>query len=362
METNDPTTNSLVSLTGGTWLPTIVIVDDQATNRHLLEEILRSVVPQGRFEVFADPVAAVQFVTTNPADLVCTDYRMPGMNGVELIRTMRTLPHLAEVPIVCLTAIDNVGVRYEALDAGANDYLSRPLDHRECATRCRNLLKMRRYQLTTLHHAHLLQERVDQVTRDLVHNQMETLNRLAKVAEQRDEDTGAHLYRIGRFSALLARRLTGDESFARLIEMASPLHDIGKVAIPDAILLAPRSLTDDEWAVMRTHTTTGYSMLSGGDSSHLKMAADIARSHHEKYDGSGYPDGLAGEHIPLVARIVAVVDVFDALTSVRPYKPRWSIDRARAHLQAQAGVHFDPRLVEAFLSDIREIDVICEHT
>jgi len=361
MDINDPTTNSSANLTEGTWQPTIVIIDDQATNRHLLQEILRSVVPEGRFEVFADPIAAIRFITTSPADLVCTDYRMPGMNGVEVIRTMRTMPHLAEVPIVCLTAIDNVGVRYEALDAGANDYLSRPLDHRECATRCRNLLKMRRYQLTTLHHAHLLQERVDQVTKDLVQNQMEMLNRLAKVAEQRDEDTGAHLYRIGRYSAMLTRRITGDESFAQLIEMASPLHDIGKVAIPDAILLAPRSLTEGEWAVMRTHTTAGYSMLSGGDSSHLKTAADIARSHHEKYDGSGYPDGLVGEQIPLAARIVAVVDVFDALTSVRPYKPRWSIDRARAHLQVQSGAHFDPRLVEAFLADVREIDVICEH-
>ena len=361
MDIDTPPGAASGDLTEGNWQPTIVIIDDQATNRHLLEEVLRSFVPKGRFELFADPLAAIRFVMTAPADLVCTDYRMPGMNGIEVIRTMRTLPHLADVPIVCLTANDNITVRYEALDAGANDYLSRPLDHRECATRCRNLLKMRRYQLSTLHQAHLLQDRVDQVTKDLVQNQMEMLNRLAKVAERRDEDTGTHLYRIGRYSAMLARRISGDEAYAQLLELASPLHDIGKVAIPDSILLAPRALTDGEWAIMRTHTTAGYGMLSGGDSANLKTAADIARSHHEKFDGTGYPDGLAGEQIPLAARIVAVVDVFDALTSVRPYKTRWSIDRAREHIKQQAGAHFDPRLVEAFLADIREIEIISEH-
>jgi response regulator RpfG family c-di-GMP phosphodiesterase len=186
------------------WQPTVLVIDDQSTNRHLLSEILRSVVPNGHILSFADPLAAIDYAESNSVDLVCTDYRMPGMDGITVIRHLRGMTHLAEVPIICLTAIDNVSIRYEALDAGANDYLGRPIDHRECASRCRNLLSMRRYQLSTLRHTHELAERVRQVTGKLEQNQMEMLHRLAKVAEQRDTDTGAHLYRIGRFSRLLA--------------------------------------------------------------------------------------------------------------------------------------------------------------
>jgi response regulator RpfG family c-di-GMP phosphodiesterase len=340
------------------WQPTVLVIDDQSTNRHLLAEILRSVVPQGHILSFADPVDAIEYAETSAVDLVCTDYRMPGMDGIEVIRRLRGMSHLTEVPIICLTAIDNLAIRYEALDAGANDYLSRPIDHRECASRCRNLLSMRRYQLTTLRHANELSERVLQVTGKLEQNQMEMLHRLAKVAEQRDTDTGAHLYRIGRYSAWLAKRVTGDEAFARMMELAAPLHDLGKVAIPDSILLAARPLTEEEWVIMRTHTTTGHAMLSDGDSGHLSVAADIARYHHEKFDGSGYPDGLAGNDIPLSARIVATVDVYDALTSVRPYKAAWPAEKARGYLRAQAGMHLDPTLVAAFLSDLDELEQI----
>jgi response regulator RpfG family c-di-GMP phosphodiesterase len=340
------------------WQPTVLVIDDQATNRHLLAEILRSVVPVGHILCFADPLAAIAHAASNAVDLVCTDYRMPGMDGIEVIRRLRTMPHLNEVPIICVTAIDNVAIRYEALDAGANDYLSRPIDHRECASRCRNLLSMRRYQQSTLRHAHDLAERVLQVTAKLEHNQMEMLHRLAKVAERRDTDTGAHLYRIGRYSALLAMRVSGDESFARMLEVAAPLHDLGKVAIPDSILLAGRPLTESEWAIMRTHTTIGHAMLSGGDSQQLNVAADIAHSHHEKFDGSGYPEGLAGHEIPLAARIVATADVYDALVSVRPYKAAWPARQAREYLRTQAGVHLDPTLVEAFLADPVQIEEI----
>jgi response regulator RpfG family c-di-GMP phosphodiesterase len=344
------------------WQPTVLVIDDQSTNRHLLSEILRSVVPNGHILSFADPLAAIDYAESNSVDLVCTDYRMPGMDGITVIRHLRGMTHLAEVPIICLTAIDNVAIRYEALDAGANDYLGRPIDHRECASRCRNLLSMRRYQLSTLRHANELAERVRQVTGKLEQNQMEILHRLAKVAEQRDTDTGAHLYRIGRFSRLLAKRVTNDEDFARVMEIAAPLHDIGKVAIPDSILLASRALTASEWVVMRSHTTIGHAMLSDGDSGHLSVAADIARSHHEKFDGSGYPYALAGAEIPLSARIVATVDVYDALTSVRPYKSAWPAEKALDHIRSEAGIHFDPELVEAFLADQTEIEQISRRT
>ena len=345
------------------WLrePVIIIVDDQSTNCHLLAEIAHGFCPDGNILSFDDPLAAVEYATGHEVDLVLTDYRMPQMNGVALIRALRDMKHLNEPPIICVTAIDDLKVRYEALDAGANDYLSRPIDYRECAARCRNLLNMRRFQLATLHHTKELENRVEQVVQDLQRKKMETLFRLAKVAEQRDTDTGGHLHRIGLYSRLLARKMGCEESFAAMMELAAPLHDIGKVAIPDNILLAERVLTPDEWSVMKTHTVIGHAMLSGGDSEELMIAAEIARFHHEKFDGSGYPDGLARQNIPIPARILAVVDVYDALTSKRPYKKAWPIEEAIAYLRTQAGKHLDPELVGIFLSCRVEIEEIRVH-
>jgi response regulator RpfG family c-di-GMP phosphodiesterase len=333
----------------------IMIVDDQSANLHLLAEIARGFCPGARIVTFDNPLAAVSHAGTNALDLILTDYRMPQMDGVMLIRTLRALPNQEEVPIICVTASDDRHIRYEALDAGANDYLSRPLDYRECAARCRNLLNMRRLQLVTMDHAKALEERVEQVVQDLQRKKMDTLFRLAKVAEQRDPDTGAHLGRIGRYSRLLARRIGCDDAWIDMLELAAPLHDIGKVAIPDNILLAERRLTEDEWSVMKTHTLIGYTMLAGTESEDLLLAAEIARSHHEKFDGSGYPDALAGTAIPLSARILAVVDVYDALTSKRPYKEAWPLEQARDYLRRESGKHLDPELVSAFLTDFDAI-------
>ncbi len=338
--------------------PSILIVDDQATNCRLLAEIAKGFCPEARIETFVDPLRAIEYAGQNEIDLVLTDYRMPQMNGVEMIRKLRSIEHLKESPIICVTAIDDVQVRYDALDAGASDYLSRPLDYRECAARCRNLLKMRRYQLAMLQHARDLQGQVESAVADLQRKKLETLTRLAKVAEQRDTDTGAHLGRIGRYSALLARRIGLGEGYASMLEVAAPLHDLGKVAIPDRILLAQRALTEDEWDIMRRHTLIGHAMLEGGDSEPLMVAAQIARSHHERFDGAGYPDGLARQEIPVSARILAVVDVFDALTSKRPYKEKWSDERATAYLREQAGKQLDPEFVKAFLADAQAIQQV----
>lgn len=350
--------NDQIALDGWVRRPAIMIVDDQATNCRLLVEIARGFCPEARIEVFHDPLRAIEFARANDLDLVLTDYRMPQMNGVTMIRTLRGIAHLKESPMICVTAIDDLQVRYEALDAGANDYLSRPLDYRECAARCRNLLKMRRYQLAMTQHARSLESQVEQAVADLQQKKLETLTRLAKVAEQRDTDTGAHLGRIGRFSALLARRVGMGDAYAAMLEVAAPLHDIGKVAIPDSILLAQRALTESEWDIMRRHTLIGHAMLAGGDSEPLMVAAQIARSHHERFDGSGYPDGLAGEHIPVSARILAVVDVFDALTSKRPYKEKWSDEQASEYLRMQAGKQLDPEFVNAFLADAQGIQQV----
>lgn len=280
---------------------------------------------------------------------------MRELDGITLIRRVRELAHLQDPPIICVTASDDREVRYAALDAGANDYLSRPLDYRECAARCRNLLNMRRLQLDTLQHSQDLSRKILEATEKLETKNMETLFRLAKIAEQRDTDTGAHLQRIGKYSAYLAQKLNCDPTFCSIIELAAPLHDIGKVAIPDSILLARRQLTPAEWDIMKTHTTIGHGMLSGSDSPHMQIAADIARAHHERFDGTGYPDGLVGDQIPLAARILAVVDVYDALTSKRPYKEAWPVEKARAYLKEQSGRHLDPDLVELFLASPEEV-------
>jgi response regulator RpfG family c-di-GMP phosphodiesterase len=340
------------------WQPTAIVIDDQSTNRYLIVEILNSVIPQGNIIDFASPLTALDFCHNHHIDLVCTDYQMPGMNGVDFIRKLRSMPHLTEVPIICLTANDNRIVRYEALDAGANDYLPRPIDHRECAARFRNLLSMRKYQLSARRQSIILAERVAQVTTKLEQTQMEMLLRLATVAEQRDTDTGEHLVRIGKYAALLAQKFTGDAAFAALVEAAAPLHDVGKVAIPDTILLAARPLTSAEWEIMCTHTTIGHLMLDGGESRHLRVAAEIARWHHERFDGGGYPDRLRGNQIPLSARIVATADIYDALISRRPYKLAWSPLEAQEYLRTQAGTQLDPLLVDAFLADLDALERI----
>ena len=350
--------NEKIAMDGWARQPAIMIVDDQATNCRLLVEIARGFCPEARIEVFHDPLQAIEFARVSELDLVLTDYRMPQMDGVTMIRTLRGMEHMKDSPMICVTAIDDIQVRYDALDAGANDYLSRPLDYRECAARCRNLLKMRRYQLAMMQHTRSLQSQVEQAVADLQKKKLETLTRLAKVAEQRDTDTGAHLGRIGRFSSLLARRIGLSDSYAAMLELAAPLHDIGKVAIPDSILLAQRALTDSEWDIMRRHTLIGHAMLAGGDSEPLMVAAQIARSHHERFDGSGYPDGLARDDIPVSARILAVVDVFDALTSKRPYKEKWSDELASEYLRMQAGKQLDPEFVSAFLADAQGIEQV----
>lgn len=330
--------------------PVVMIVDDQFTNLHLMTEVVHAVAPEARVSTFSRPTEALSFAAENHLDLVLTDYRMPEMTGIGVIRQLRAYPHLAELPIVMVTAVEDMAVRYEALDVGANDFLTRPINLRECCSRCRNLLTMRAYQLQNRQHALILEERITEVLASEREHKMEMLQHLARVAEMRDSDTGEHLVRMSRYSALLARRIGLDDATVHLVSMAAPLHDLGKIAIPDEILLAPRALTRDELVVMRGHSIRGYEMLSGSRAYSMQMSADIARHHHERYDGGGYPDGLAGEEIPLSARMVAIADVFDALMSKRPYKAAWEFSEVLIWMRSEAGKHFDPALLEAFLS------------
>jgi two-component system response regulator RpfG len=325
-----------------------MVVDDQSTGRAILEQVVRGLDERVVIEGFARPVDAVVWATRHVSDLVLVDYMMPDMDGIEFVKRLRALPGYEHVPIVMVTVHDDRKVRYAALDAGITDFLTKPVDARECLARCRNLLTLRRQHLVLEDRRRLLEHMVEDATREVREREKETLLRLARAGEFRDEETGYHLIRMSRYSRLIANALGLEHDEAETVELAAPLHDIGKIGIPDQILLKPDKLDAIEWEVMRRHPVIGHEILKGSASKYVRMGALIALGHHEKYDGSGYPNGLVGDHIPLCARIVAVADVYDALTSLRPYKKPWASAQAFEYVTSQAGGHFDPRLVEAF--------------
>ncbi|ARJ64307.1 two-component system response regulator [Magnetospirillum sp. ME-1] len=314
-----------------------LLIDDNPTNLMLLKHRLIKI--DGCEVVCMDSaVAALAWCENNTPDIILTDYMMPEMDGLEFIAQLRTRPAMQDIPIVMVTTSDLREIRQKALDLGAADFLTKPVDGPELMARTRNLLALRASRLA-LH---------DRAAEELV-------MRLSKAAEYRDPETGAHIERMARYSALIARRLGFEAEAVDRLELAAPMHDVGKVGIPDMILLKPDRLTETEFVVMKQHASYGWDILKDSSSQLVRLAALIARTHHEKYDGSGYPAGLAGEAIPMEGRIVAVADVFDALTSTRPYKTPWSVEKAVAFLEEQRGRHFDPACVDAFLSDLDEV-------
>src|SRR5499426_2579216 len=337
---------------------TVMVVDDQSTGRAILEEVVRSIDANIAVQTFESPIDAVRWATTHASDLVLVDYQMPEIDGIEFVRRLRLLPEYAHVPMVMVTVHDDRKVRYAALDAGITDFLTKPVDGRECLARCRNLLTLRRQQIALEDKRRLLEGMVEEATREIREREKETLLRLARAGEFRDEETGYHLIRMARYSRLIANAVGLDRDEAESIELAAPLHDIGKIGIPDQILLKPAKLDEAEWQVLRRHPLIGHEILKGSASKYVRMGALIALGHHEKYDGSRYPNVLVADHIPLCARIVAVADVYDALTSPRPYKQAWPAERAFQYLAAQRGRHFDPRLADAFVSLRRDITEI----
>lgn len=336
----------------------VLVLDDQFTGRKILEQLIHGIDRSLAVESFDDPLQALERAARGAPDLILTDYKMPVMDGVEFTRRVRAVPGCADVPLVVVTVVEERRVRYEALEAGATDFLTRPIDHHECRARCRNLLTLRRQQQIIKDRARWLEQQVAVATGKIRVREQETLLRLAKAGEYRDGTTGNHILRMARYSRLLAAQLGLSEGDCDEIELAAPMHDIGKIGIPDHVLCKTGRLTPEEMLVMQSHTVNGYEMLKDSPSRYLQQGAVIALSHHERYDGSGYPHGLAGDDIPLVARIVAVADVFDALLSVRPYKLAWHFDDAVTYLREQSGRHFDPNCVEAFLDRldaVREI-------
>lgn len=333
----------------------VMIVDDRGTARSLLEGLARSIEPGLRVESFAEPQTALDRAAQSTPDLIISDYRMPGMDGVEFTRRLRAMPRLEEVPIVIVTVVEDRQIRYQALESGATDFLTRPIDPQECRARCRNLLTLRRSQKIVSDRAKWLEDQVMQATRDVRIRERETLLRLAKAGEYRDEGTGNHIIRMAKYARLIASELKLSAMECDEIESSAPMHDIGKIGIPDQILLKPGPLNDEELCIMRRHAEIGYQILADSPSRYLQMGAVIALGHHEKFNGTGYPNGLAGEAIPLPARIVAVGDVFDALTTVRPYKQAWPMQKALDYLKTEMGGHFDPDCVRAFLVRLDEV-------
>lgn len=338
------------SPSGKTGQTTVYIVDDQSTGRRILEELIRTISPSIQVISFSDPLEALERAENQPPQLVLSDYKMPVMDGVEFTRRLRRLPKCKDIPLIMITIMDDREIRYQALDAGATDFLTRPIDQHECRARCKNLLTLHNQRLIIQNRARWLEQQVESATRQIHMREQETLLRLAKAGEYRDEETGNHVVRMARYSNIVAAELGLDKEFCTDVELAAPMHDIGKIGIPDEILRKPGRHTPEETRVMQEHTVIGHEILKDSPSRYLQLGAIIALAHHEKWDGSGYPHGLSGEDIPLAARIVALADVYDALTSKRPYKEAWSADRAVEYIKDQSGKHFDPRCVKAFLT------------
>jgi putative two-component system response regulator len=326
----------------------IIAVDDEMSNLVLLRQILeRDGYTQIDLTTDATRVPAM-FVERRP-DLVLLDLHMPGMDGFELMERLGPLAgEGTDVPFLVLTADATPATRRRALELGARDFLTKPLDRIELLLRVRNLLQVKSLQDRLQEQNQELEVKVAERTRDLEQARLEMLERLALAAEYRDDDTQEHAWRIARTCVTIAIRLGLPDPEVELLARAAPLHDVGKIGIPDAILLKPGRLSDDEFEVIKTHTTIGAEILAGSRSPLLRLAEQIALSHHERWDGSGYPAGLHSDAIPLVGRIVAVADVFDALTHERPYKDAWPVQAAVDEILAQVGRQFDPDVVGAF--------------
>lgn len=326
----------------------ILIVDDDRAALQLLDTLVGGAarVPT---RCFSDPLAALRWCGRNTPELVLLDYRMPALSGVEFIRRFRRQARLTDVPIVMVTSVDEAGVRERARAAGATDFVAKPVEVNEFRLRVRNLLALNEARTALAERALRLQYAVAQAASGIAERELELVMRLARAAEFRDPETGAHLQRMALYAGLIARQLGCTPAFEQQLTEAAPMHDIGKLATPDAILLKRGRLSEDEMVVMREHAMHGAHILSGSTAPLMQLAEQIARCHHERFDGGGYPQGLQGLDIPLAARIVAVADVFDALSSHRPYKHAWPLDEARAYIAAHSGSHFCPTVVQAFL-------------
>jgi putative two-component system response regulator len=325
----------------------ILIVDDEPANVLLLERLLER-AGYHNFVSTTDSAQALPLSTQRPPDLVLLDLHMPAPDGFEVMQQLGPWIEEGALAVIVLTADTTRDVRQAALSGGAKDFLVKPLDAIEVLLRIKNQLETRLLHVELRRQALALEQRVYEQHEDLDEARLEMLQRLARASEYRDDDTGEHTQRVGRTSALIARALDLAEEEVTLIGHGATLHDVGKIAIPDSVLLKPGSLDERELELMKTHVRAGADMLSRSRSPLLQVAESIALTHHEWWDGSGYISGLRGDEIPLPGRIVAIADVFDALTHDRPYKRAQPLEMALEEIHALRGTQFDPRVVDAF--------------
>jgi len=337
----------------------ILVVDDELNNILLLKGLLTHM---GHEVIGAENAFAALNILDRSFDLVLSDVMMPQMNGFELVQKIRTNPEIQDIPIIMVTTLSEKSDRLKAVEAGANDFITKPVDLVELKIRTNSMLTLKDQQDEIKSFANELSQMVEtrtlelrQALTELDQSNREAIQHLSAAAEFKDEDTATHILRMALYSSIIAERMGLEKKEVDLILTSAPMHDVGKIGVPDSILLKPGKLDADEWKAMKEHTTNGGKILGVGHSCYMNVGYTIALSHHERWDGTGYPYGLAGEDIPLLGRICAVADVFDALTSKRPYKDAFPVDKAVAIMREGRGKHFDPKVLDVFLDNIEEI-------
>lgn len=369
--------HSASGIADSTKLAHIMIVDDEEFNILTVKHHLREAGYQ-HFTTTTDPTSALTTMWEKRPDLVLLDVMMPQISGMDILQLMRSDPKLMRTPVIIVTASEESSVKLQALELGANDFLAKPVDSSELTLRIRNTLLMKEHQDRLSNYSAELEREVQKRTGELEASQREVVNCLARAGESRDSVTGFHVTRVSKYAGIIADQLGFDTEQVERLELASQLHDVGKIGISDSILLKPGKLDEEEYEQMKRHCEFGVKIIQSGvghdahdawrcfitgnvpstsecESPLMKLAATIAATHHEKWDGSGYPQGLTGEDIPIEGRITAVADVFDALTSKRPYKEAFEIEKALDIMLESSGTHFDPDILDAFQSRLPDI-------
>jgi len=332
---------------------TLLLVDDIPTNLKVLVSYLQNF--NFKVRIAQDGEDALQQVSYAKPDLILLDVMMPKIDGFETCRHLRQNPDTQNIPVIFMSALSDTFDKIAGFEAGGVDYITKPFQHEEVLARVNTHLTLKHLREQVASQNTLLEQRVKERTQELEEIRLHVIRSLGRAAEYRDNETGRHVIRMSKCSARLAKATGMDDARCEMILNASPMHDVGKIGIPDNILLKPGKLTPEEWETMKTHATIGEKILSGNDSELLKTAALIARTHHEHWDGSGYPEGLKGEKIPLMSRIVTICDVFDALLSRRPYKEPWELQTVIDYLKENSGVLFDPKLISLFFENLDDM-------
>jgi putative two-component system response regulator len=352
----------------------LLLVDDEPRILDSLVRMLRPYREEWKLITATSADEAIAQMAQHPIDAVVSDVYMPGKNGFALLQEVRMSEAWSDTPVIIVTGSQEAGLKRNAIELGATDLLTKPVDQDELVARLHSVLKIKEYQDAIKAHNSILEAKVEERTAELKSSRLEIIWRLAKAGESRDEETGNHVIRVGCYCRIIADKLGLDAPFVELLFLASPLHDIGKIGIPDNVLLKAGKLDDDEWVIMKQHCRLGLEILKQDakmmnavrdwgppslrdhilreDNPILQMAASIAYTHHEKWDGTGYPQGLKGEDIPIESRIVAVADVYDALRSKRPYKKAFTEEEALGIMSDLVAKHFDPQVFQAFVDSM----------